>query len=276
MGRIKVGQGSAYAISRDDRGRVPLGDRVVTIADAVGVALDPASSSYSAEPIVEPEFLCPVKSPSKILGVGRNYLDHVRETNAKPLERPMIFAKLPNSLNDPFGPIVFDPDATRAVDYEVELAAVIGARTRAISEEQALSSVFGYTVANDVSARDCQRADVQFDRAKGFDTFCPIGPWIRDASSIDSPQDLTLKCWVNGEPKQQSSTRSMSFSVAHLVFYLSRTMTLERGDVILTGTPSGVGLAMDPPRYLSPGDVVECEVEQLGRIRNQAMSLVGQ
>lgn len=272
IGRIKVGQSSTYALSHDDLGWVALGDGVDGIADAIEVALDLGSSTLNAELIEEPEFLCPVKSPNKILAVGRNYFDHVLETDSKPPEKPMIFAKLPNSLNDPFGPIVFDPEITQEVDYEVELAAVIGKRTRAVSEEQALWSVFGYTVANDVSARDCQRTDVQFDRAKGFDTFCPIGPWITDASSVDNPQDLKLKCWVNGELRQDSSTASMTFSLAYLISYLSRTMTLERGDVILTGTPSGVGLGMDPPQYLSPGDVVECEVEHLGRIRNQVMS----
>lgn len=275
IGRVKVGRSSAYAASRDDEGWVVLSDRVATIGDALEVALDLESSSLRAEAIQKPEFLCPIKSPSKILGVGRNYLDHVIETDSKRPEKPMIFVKLPNSLNDPYGPIVFDPEITRAVDYEVELAVVIGERTRGVSEEQALSRVFGYTVANDVSARDCQRADVQFDRAKGFDSFCPIGPWITGAWSVGNPQDLTLKCWVNGELRQQASTASMIFSVAHLISYLSRTMTLERGDVILTGTPSGVGLGMDPPRYLSPGDVVECEVEQLGHIRNQVVIFEG-
>lgn len=276
IGRVKVGQGSAYALSRDDRSWQPLGDWVVGIADAIEVALDLGSTSPNSEPIEDPEFLCPVKSPSKILAVGRNYYEHVLETGSSAPENPMIFAKLPNSLNDPFGPIAFDPEMTQAVDYEVELAVVIGRRTRSVSEEQALSSVFGYTVANDVSARDCQRTDVQFDRAKGFDTFCPIGPWITDASSIDDAQDLSLKCWVNGEIRQDSSTALMTFSLAYLISYLSRTMTLEPGDIILTGTPSGVGLGMDPPQYLSPGDVVECEVEHLGRIRNRVIDFEGQ
>ena len=161
-----------------------------------------------------------------------------------------------------------DSRLTARADYEVELAVIMGRSTRDVAEADALDHVFGYTVSNDVSARDAQRADRQFGRSKSFDTFCPIGPWITSADRVADPQALGLWTRVNGEPRQDSSTAKMLFSVAYLIHYLARGMTLEPGDVILTGTPSGVGLFMDPPVFLQPGDVVECGVEGLGTIRN--------
>ena len=149
---------------------------------------------------------------------------------------------------------------------------MIGETTKGISEENALSCVFGYTVANDVSARDWQKADGQFDRSKSFDTFCPVGPWITTADQVPDPQGLPLRSWVNEEVRQDSSTKEMLFSVAYLIHYLARGMTLEPGDVILTGTPHGVGFAMDPPQYLKPGDIVECEVEGLGRLKHKVVT----
>ena len=223
----------------------------------------------------DPEFLSPIVSPTKILAIGFNYLDHIRENKMKEPERPIVFAKFPSSITDPYGDIVMDEELTKRGDYEVELAVVIGRKTRRIDERQALESVFGYTVANDVSAREWQKADGQFDRSKSFDTFCPVGPWITTADEVRDPQGLALKAWVNGELRQDSSTKVMLFGVAHLIHYLARGMTLEPGDVILTGTPHGVGFVMDPPRYLAPGDVVECEVEGLGRLRNPVVGPTG-
>ena len=263
-----------FAAERDGGGWVSLdalGIEAHTTADviAAGSAIESRVSGGPDGDVVEdPVFLRPVIAPTKVLAIGLNYRDHIRESKAKQPERPILFGKFPNSLNDPYGEIIMDPELTEKGDYEVELAVIIGKMTRGVSEQDALDSVFGYTVGNDVSARDWQRADGQFDRSKSFDTFCPIGPWITTADEVPDPQGLALKSWINGELRQDSSTKEMLFGVAHLIHYLARGMTLEPGDVLLTGTPRGVGSAIKPPRFLVPGDVVECEVEGLGRLRN--------
>jgi len=217
----------------------------------------------------------PIVRPGKVLGIGLNYMDHIRETGSKVPERPVLFAKFPNSLNDPYGDVVVDSGLTGQGDYEAELAVVIGARTHRVSADKALGAVFAYTVANDVSARDCQVVDRQLSRSKSFDTFCPIGPWLTTADVVADPQQLAIRSWVNDEPRQNSSTKEMLFPVAELIAFLARGMTLEPGDVLLTGTPHGVGFAMDPPRFIVPGDVVRCEVEGLGVIENRVVGPTG-
>lgn len=214
---------------------------------------------------------CPVVSPGKILAIGLNYLDHIRETGATQPERPIVFAKYPSSLNDPQGNIESDRSLTEQLDYEAELAVVMGRQGRRLTPENALSHVFGYAVANDVSARDWQRIDSQFSRSKSYDTFCPIGPWITSADEVPDPQKLDVRSTVNGELRQNSNTSEMLFSVRDLIVFLSQTMTLHPGDVILTGTPPGVGLGRKPPVFLEPGDVVMCEVGGLGQITNRVV-----
>ena len=212
--------------------------------------------------------LAPVSRPSKIIAVGLNYRAHAAESAMAEPEAPLLFVKTPNSVVGPEDAIVVDAADTRRADYEVELAAVIGSRARRVTVESALDHVVGYTVGNDVSARDAQFADKQWVRAKSFDSFCPLGPWIVTADEIGDPQSLRVTCDVNGQRLQDDSTANMIFSVAQVVAYASRFMTLEPGDVILTGTPDGVGFARRPPVYLVPGDTVTVTVDRIGELTN--------
>lgn len=278
IARIKTAGDELFAVAREGEAWVPLeslgvgGETTGQVIEALTKRNEPLDPTAGGERVQAEELLNPIVPPAKLLAIGMNYLDHMAETGTKQPENPILFAKFSNTLNEPYGRVIIDPRLTEKGDYEVELAVVIGKTTKGISEENALDCVFGYTIANDISARDWQAADGQFDRSKSFDTFCPIGPWITTADEVPDPQSMALKSWVNGEPRQDSSTKKMVFSVAYLIYYLARGMTLEPGDVILTGTPHGVGFVMDPPRHLVPGDVVDCEVEGLGRIRNEIVA----
>ena len=218
---------------------------------------------YSLDQI---EFL-PATYPSKILAIGRNYVDHAIEGGAAPPEAPLLFNKLPNSLSAHNAPIVL-PNISQKVDYEAELAVVIGRRAKRVSEADALDYVFGYTLIDDVSARDLQFGDGQWTRGKSLDTFAPLGPFITTRDEIADVQALKIEGRLNGEVMQTSNTSKMIFQVAYLVSYLSQGMTLEPGDVIATGTPEGVGIFRDPPVLLKAGDVYEVEIEGLGTLRN--------
>jgi 2-keto-4-pentenoate hydratase/2-oxohepta-3-ene-1,7-dioic acid hydratase in catechol pathway len=240
----------------------PDGATMLDLIRAGGAAEAGAAAGPSAR------LLAPLR-PGKVVAIGLNYLDHVRETGMSAPERPLVFAKWPTSVIGPGEDIVVDPGLTERVDWEVELAAVIGATARNVPADRALEHVFGYTVANDVSARDVQFADGQWVRAKSFDTFCPLGPVIVTADEIPDPQALRLTTTVNGETVQDSSTSEMVFGVAELIAFCSRSFTLEPGDVLLTGTPWGCGEFMEPRRSLQPGDVVECAVEGIGPLRNE-------
>lgn len=223
--------------------------------------------------VADAEWCAPVTWPSKIIAVGLNYADHAREANLDLPTAPMIFAKYPNSLAAHGDPIVYRTSNSIQVDYESELAIIIGRRTFEVGIDTALDSVLGYTICNDVSARDAQFADKQFTRAKSFNTFCPLGPTLVTADEIADPQRLRIASRVNGVTVQDSTTAEMIFSIAELISYLSRVMTLEVGDVITTGTPAGVGMAKVPPLYLVDGDVVEVEIEGLGILSNPVQQL---
>jgi len=211
-----------------------------------------------------------IENPGKIVAIGLNYMDHVRESGAEPPAKPLVFTKFTTSLIGDGEEIRIPKGLTERVDWEVELAVVIDRDARNVSEADALSYVRGYTVANDVSARDLQFADVQWVRAKSLDTFCPLGPKVVE---LDDPQNLKLQTRVNGEVMQDSNTNEMIFGVAELISFCSHSFALEPGDVVLTGTPWGCGEFMEPKRSLKDGDVVECEIEGIGVLRNPVIEV---
>jgi 2-keto-4-pentenoate hydratase/2-oxohepta-3-ene-1,7-dioic acid hydratase in catechol pathway len=215
--------------------------------------------------------LAPVR-PRKVVAIGLNYRDHIAEAGLQEPQAPLVFAKFPSAIVGPDEPVVIDPEIAARVDWEVELAVVIGTPMRDVPVERALAHVFGYTVANDVSARDVQFADGQWVRGKSLDTFCPVGPWVVPADELNDPQALRLRTRVNGETVQDASTDKMVFGVAELLAYCSRSFTLEPGDLVLTGTPWGCGEFMTPPRSLADGDVVEVEIEGIGSLRNPVVA----
>ena len=213
----------------------------------------------------------PAVYPSKILAIGRNYVDHAIEGGSQPPTAPLIFNKLANSLSAHNSPIVLHGISTQ-IDYEAELAVIIGRKAKMVSEADALGYVFGYSLINDVSARDLQFGDGQWVRGKGLDGFAPLGPFITTRDEIRDVQALHIEGRLNGEMMQSSSTSKMIFGVAYLVSYISQGITLEPGDVIATGTPDGVGIFRKPPVLLKDGDVYEVTVEGLGTLRNHVIA----
>jgi acylpyruvate hydrolase len=207
--------------------------------------------------LAEVTLLAPVPGPRAIFGIGLNYADHVAETGAEAPPQPLVFMKLPSSAAPPNAP-VHCPAVVRRLDYEGELAVIMGPGR----------SVAGYAVADDVTGRDLQGREMQWTRAKGADGFCPYGPWITTADEVPDPHALALRTWVNGELRQDSNTSNLIFTIPELIEFISQTCTLHAGDVILTGTPSGVGQGQDPPAFLSSGDVVRIEIERLGAIEH--------
>ena len=207
----------------------------------------------------------------KIVCVGLNYVDHAREVELALPEKPLLFAKWQSAVIASGEPIVI-PAGVEQVDYEAELAAVIGTRVKGVSVENALEAVAGYTCLNDVSARTLQFADGQWTRAKSLDTFCPMGPRVVPRDEVGDPQSLRIQCRVNGETVQDGSTADMIFGVAELVAYVSETITLEPGDVIATGTPPGVAFGRPDGRYLQGGDTVEVEIERIGVLASPVAS----
>lgn len=223
-------------------------------------------------PLAETRLAAPIPRPPKVVAIGLNYSDHAAESGAALPKRPVVFAKFSTSVIGPGETIQWSPDVTEQVDYEAELAVVIGRTARRVSVEDALGYVVGYTCANDVSARDVQsgsRSDAgQWVRGKSLDTFCPLGPALVTADEVPNAGALRIRCEVNGRVLQDSTTANLIFDIPTLVSFLSHSFTLEAGDVILTGTPPGVGFARKPPVWLTPGDTVAVEIEGLGRLEN--------
>jgi len=220
--------------------------------------------------VTDVELLAPIPNPPKIICLAFNYYDHARDAGLTPSDEPVIFMKPRTALNDPFRDVICPSFVTR-LDYEAELAVVIGKETKKVTEENALNSVFGYMIMHDVSARDIQFKDKQFTRGKGIDTFAPCGPWITTRDEVEDPQNLKIVSKVNNEVRQNSSSSNMVIPIKRIISTLSRTMTLEPGDIISTGTPAGVAMSMKEPRYLKDGDVVEITIEKLGTIRNRVV-----
>jgi 2-keto-4-pentenoate hydratase/2-oxohepta-3-ene-1,7-dioic acid hydratase in catechol pathway len=228
------------------------------------------ASAASGVPLAEVELLAPVPSPPKVIGIGLNYRDHALEQGAEVPATPVVFAKFASSVCAPGHPIRV-PAATEQADFEAELGVVIGPPAKDAGVERALDHVFGYVNVNDVSARDLQRSAPgrQWTRSKSFDGFTPCGPWILTADEVPDPQALPIRCTVNGELMQDSTTAEMVFGVAELVSFLSQGTTLGPGDLIATGTPAGVGFARQPPIFLKGGDEVTVEVAGLGSLTNR-------
>jgi acylpyruvate hydrolase len=242
------------------------GEQLVAFADERFTVLDrlrdvgaPVADGPSYA-LAEVSLLAPIPAPRAIFGIGMNYADHVAELGATPPETPIVFMKLPSSASPPGAPVRC-PDVVKRLDYEGELAVVMGVGGK----------VAGYAVSNDITARDLQKRELQWTRAKGADAFCPYGPWITTTDEVPDPHALRLRTWVGGELRQDSSTSNLIFRIPDLIAFISETCTLEPGDLILTGTPSGVGMGLDPPLFLACGDVVRVEIERLGHIEHSIL-----
>ncbi len=270
---------------------LPGGDRVLDLHAALGVGtveqllaeglldrareLERAPGAAAVVPLAAVKLLSPVARPSKIVGVGLNYRDHAAEQNVPLPERPTLFAKFPNVLNAPGDPIRIPAGFTR-VDYEAELAFVVGKRARSVPRERALEFVAGYMNMNDVTEREVQKGDKQWVRGKSFDGFGPCGPYLVTSDEVGDPLALSIRLALNGDVMQESCTSELVFGPADLVAFISATATLEPGDVVTTGTPSGVGTFRQPPVYLRAGDVVTVEVEKLGTLTNPVVAEDGE
>jgi 2-keto-4-pentenoate hydratase/2-oxohepta-3-ene-1,7-dioic acid hydratase in catechol pathway len=275
-GRRRVG-----LVSADGRAVSPLdieaGERGALSLVEVLVAGGPMPAAGPPMPLESVRLEAPLPRPRRNLWcVGRNYHAHAQElsgsvfkdSNANPQSWPIVFTKVPECVVGPQDDVVLPTGVSDQIDYEAELAVVIGRGGRNIAAADAMRHVFGYTVVNDVTARDVQMRHQQWDMGKSFDTFCPMGPWIVTADELDG-RSTRVRCWVNGDLRQDGPTANMIFDIPTLIETVSRGITLYPGDVIATGTPAGVGMGMNPPRYLQPGDVVRIEIDRLGVIENR-------
>ena len=250
---------------------------MLALIEGGSAALDRAraaiASASSAIPIDSVALLAPIPAPRRnVMCLGQNYHGHAREmASARQEERkpPTFFTKATHTVNGPYADVPFDASVSAQIDWEAELGVVLGRAGRHIPIDRGLDAVFGYVALNDISARDLQYQTSQFFIGKSLDGACPLGPWIVTADEIPNPQNLRVTCRVNGVTKQDGNTGQMIYDVASIISILSHSMTLDAGDIIATGTPSGVGYARQPPEFLKPGDVVEVEIEKIGVLRNR-------
>ena len=271
-----------WGVIHGDAVLLPPGDQahLTTLQEIIERGDPPApDAGWTGIPLSEAQLAAPIPSPRRnIMCLGMNYAEHAAESQRvkgdalKLPEAPVVFTKATTSVTGPYADIPLDPAVTEQLDWEVELAVVIGRGGRHIPAERALEHVFGYTVVNDLSARDLQFRHKQFFLGKSLDGGCPMGPWITTADEIPNPHALAISSRVNGETKQDGTTADMVFTIPEIIATLSHILTLLPGDVIATGTPAGVGFARTPPEYLRPGDVVECEVEGLGTLHNRIVA----
>ena len=264
---------ATYTHQNRTRTGVIVDDRIYTTASADSMlymirrGITP-SRTYEYLPLADVKLEAPLH-PSKLICIGRNYAEHAKETGSDVPTAPIIFAKFPSSIIGNGETVTWSESVTKEVDWEGELAVVIGKKARNVTEEDAFKYVFGYTIANDVSARDLQlRQDSQWTRGKSLDTFCPLGPWVVTRDEIADPHNLSVKTTVSGELRQDGNTKDFIFNIPFLISYCSRMFTLEPGDLILTGTPSGVGEGMKPPTYLKDGDTITINIEGIGELTN--------
>jgi 2-keto-4-pentenoate hydratase/2-oxohepta-3-ene-1,7-dioic acid hydratase in catechol pathway len=243
------------------------------LRQAVANGVDLGGAGTGRLGVAELRPLAPLVNPSKLLAIGLNYADHAAETGAELPKEPVVFVKTTNAICGPGDDIRLPPAAPDEVDYEAELAVVIGRRASDVSVADALDYVLGYTCCNDVSARDAQFSGGQWVRGKSFDTFAPLGPVLVTTDDIPDPQSLAVRCVVDGRALQDGTTKDMVFGVAELIAYISRGITLEPGDVISTGTPAGVGFSRNPPVFLRAGSSVTVEIEGIGELTNSVVAV---
>lgn len=265
-------------LPHDLLGLIDGGEALLRRVESLLTRYGDSPEASSGRPPAEVRILPPLNPPrGNVVAIGRNYAEHAAESaraRGEEIERPTVFTKAQTSINAPYGDIPVDANLTSQVDWEVELGVVVGRLARNVPRQAALDHVFGYTVVNDVSARDVQYGwGGQFFKGKSLDGFCPIGPWIVTRDEIADPQNLRLCLRINGETKQDSNTRNMIFPVDELIAQLSLGMTLPPGTLIATGTPEGVGMARTPQEWLQPGDTMESEIESIGLMRNRIVAV---
>lgn len=268
---------ATYTVSRQTRTGIVVEDQIIDTGvdgtmidiirdwDMLKHVLDAKAASGGGVPLVSVKLEAPVQRPGKIFAIGLNYADHIEESKMATPERQVWFTKAQTSVNGPYDDIEI-ARSTATADYEVELVAIIGIGGKHVSAADAPAAIFGYCVGNDVTERMWQHATQQWSLGKSFDTHAPMGPWIVTADELGDPHHLGIRCFINGEKRQESNTKNLVFNIWQQVEHLSVGMTLEPGDVLFTGTPGGIGAAMDPRKFLQPGDIVRCEVDGLGTI----------